>query len=240
TPKNLLVPSHHTPRHVGLHSVCAMSCNTVFDDEGKDVTPRPLFQPDPSSVAPKQGKLLAPSDYSGATGSVFLSSFSMQQTSGVNISLAGPFSRSYGSSTISRSYASTTESIAEDIVEPGPRRDTSVSITDVQVRREETKEQLTKEDLDRIVDIYLTETETIWIFDMPSVMVSVESEDAGKVLERNRIYVDMCKNRLGNERFVERMMQTLNGAPKSKEVQCDEVITEDKGKLSKYYIEMGI
>ncbi|XP_064372403.1 dynein axonemal intermediate chain 4 isoform X2 [Dromaius novaehollandiae] len=201
----------------------------VFDDEGKDVTPRPLFQPDPSSVAPKQGKLLAPSDYSGATGSVFLSSFSMQQTSGVNISLAGPFSRSYGSSTISRSYASTTESIAEDIVEPGPRRDTSVSITDVQVRREETKEQLTKEDLDRIVDIYLTETETIWIFDMPSVMVSVESEDAGKVLERNRIYVDMCKNRLGNERFVERMMQTLNGAPKSKEVQCDEVITEDKG-----------
>ncbi|XP_025930359.1 WD repeat-containing protein 78, partial [Apteryx rowi] len=203
----------------------------VFDDEGKDVTPRPLFQPDPSSVAPKQGKLFAPSDYSGVTGSGFLSSFSMQQTSGVNISLVGPFSRSYGSSTISKSYASTTESIADDIVEPGSQRDTNVSITDVQVRREEIKEQLTKEDLDRRVDIYLTETETIWIFDMPSVTVSVESEDAGKVQERNRIYVDICKNRLGNERFVERMMQTLNGAPKSKEVQCDKIITEDKGMM---------
>ncbi|XP_062437541.1 dynein axonemal intermediate chain 4 [Rhea pennata] len=207
------------------------AAQAVFDDQGKDVTPRPLFQPDPSSVAPKQGKLLAPSDYSGATGSGFLSSFSMQQTSGVNISLVGPFSRSYGSSTISKSYASTTESIADDIVEPGSRRDTSVSITDVQVRQEEIKEQLTKEDLDRRVDIYLTETETIWIFDMPSVVVSVESEDAGKIQERNRIYVDICKNRLGNERFVERMMQTLNGAPKSKEVQCDKIITEDKGMM---------
>ncbi|NXE51441.1 WDR78 protein, partial [Casuarius casuarius] len=176
----------------------------VFDDEGKDVTPRPLFQPDPSSVAPKQGKLLAPSDYSGATGSVFLSSFSMQQTSELIFLLLKLGQKSSHSLT-------------------------SCNLSDVQVRREETKEQLTKEDLDRIVDIYLTETETIWIFDMPSVMVSVESEDAGKVLERNRIYVDMCKNRLGNERFVERMMQTLNGAPKSKEVQCDEIITEDKG-----------
>nr|XP_009687165.1 PREDICTED: WD repeat-containing protein 78 isoform X2 [Struthio camelus australis] len=203
----------------------------VFDDQGKDVTPRPLFRGDPSSVVTKQGKLLAQSDYSGATGSGFFSSFSVQQTSGVNVSLVGPFSRSYGSTTISKSYASTTESIADEIVEPGPRRDTTVSITDIQVRREEIKEQLTKEDLDRRVDIYLTETETIWMLDMPSVMVSVESEDAEKVLERNRIYVDVCKNRLGNDRFVERMMQTLSGAPKSKEAQCDKINTEDKGMM---------
>uniref|UniRef100_A0A8C7E8I7 Dynein axonemal intermediate chain 4 n=1 Tax=Nothoprocta perdicaria TaxID=30464 RepID=A0A8C7E8I7_NOTPE len=209
-------------------SISNSSVSTVFDDQGKDVTPRPLFQPDPSSVAPKQGKILAASDYSGVTGSGFLSSFSMQQTSGLNISLAGPFSRSYGSSTISRSYAST-ESLADDVAEPSPRRDTSAGITDVRVRREDVKEQLTNEELDRRVDIYLTETETIWIFDMPSVVMSVEAEDAGKVLERNKIYVDVCKNRVGNERFVERMMQTLNGAPKSKEVQCDKIVTEDKG-----------
>ncbi|NXA31560.1 WDR78 protein, partial [Eudromia elegans] len=175
----------------------------VFDDQGKDVTPHPLFQPDPSNVAPKQGKILAASDYSAVTGSGFLS-------------------------TISKSYAST-ESIADDIAEPSPRRDTSTSITDVRVRREEVKEQLTNEELDRRVDIYLTETDTIWIFDMPSVVMSVESEDAGKVLERNKVYVDVCKNRVGNERFVERMMQTLNGAPKSKEVQCDKIVREDKG-----------
>ncbi|NWI08027.1 WDR78 protein, partial [Crypturellus soui] len=174
----------------------------VFDDQGKDVTPRPLFQPDPSSVAPKQGKILVASDYSAVTGSGFLSSFSMQQTSGVTTSLA-----EQGGSCLLTSW----------------------NLSDVQVRREEVKEQLTSEELDRRVDIYLTETETFWIFDMPSAVMSVEAEDAGRVLERNKIYVDVCKNRVGNERFVERMMQTLNGAPKTKEVQCDKIITEDKG-----------
>ncbi|GAB0193266.1 dynein axonemal intermediate chain 4 [Grus japonensis] len=172
----------------------------VFDDEGKDVTPHPLFHSDPNTVVPRQGKLLASSAYFGATGSGFLSSFSVHQTLGVNATL-GSFSRV----AIIRDY---------------PR--------DVQVRREEIKEELTKEDLDRRVDIYLTETETIWILDMPSVVVSVESEDASRVLERNRIYVDVCKNRPGNDRFVEKMMQTINGAAKNKEVQCDKIIMEDK------------
>ncbi|NXK12490.1 WDR78 protein, partial [Herpetotheres cachinnans] len=176
----------------------------VFDDEGKDVTPHPLFRSDPNTVVPRQGKLLASSAYFGATGSVFLSSFSMHQTSGANASL-GSFTRS--------------------------RLLTSYNFSDVQVRQEEIKEELTEADLDRRVDIYLTETETIWILDMPSVVVSVESEDAGRVLERNRIYVDICKNRPGNDCFVEKMMQTINGAAKNKEVQCDKIIMEDKGMM---------
>ncbi|KFZ48662.1 WD repeat-containing protein 78, partial [Podiceps cristatus] len=133
------------------------------------------------------------------------------------------------SSSTSISNASTTESILDETVEPGSRRDATVSLSDVQVRQEEIKEELTKEDLDRRVDLYLTETETIWILDMPSVVVSVEAEDAGRVLERNRIYVDVCKNRPGNDRFVEKMMQTVNGATKTKEVQCDKIVREDKG-----------
>ncbi|KFQ51423.1 WD repeat-containing protein 78, partial [Pelecanus crispus] len=199
----------------------------VFDDEGKDVTPHPLFHSDPNTVVPRQGKLS--SAYFGATGSVFLSS-SMHQTSGVNASL-GSLSRTYGSSSTSISNVSTTESILDEIVEPGSRQDTTVSLTDVQVRQEEIKEELTKEDLDRRVDIYLTETETIRILDMPSVVVSVESEDAGRVLERNRIYVDICKNRPGNDRFVEKVMQTINGATKNKEAQCHKIIMEDKGMM---------
>ncbi|NXJ91564.1 WDR78 protein, partial [Corythaixoides concolor] len=176
----------------------------VFDDEGKDVTPHPLFHSDPNAVVPGQGKLLASSAYFGATGSVVLSSFSMTQTSGANASL-GSFSRSHSL--------------------------TSCYFSDVQVRPEEIKEELTKEDLDRKVDIYLTETETIWILDMPPVVVSAESEDAARVLERNRIYVDICKNRPGSDRFVEKMVQTVNGAAKNKEVQCDKIIMEDKGMM---------
>ncbi|XP_059678210.1 dynein axonemal intermediate chain 4 [Gavia stellata] len=164
----------------------------VFDDEGKDVTPHPLFHSDPKTVAP----------------------------------------RTYGSSSTSVSNASRTESILDEIVEPGSRRDTTVNLPGKEHRlQEEIKEELTKADLDRRVDIYLTETETIWILDMPSTAVSVESEDAGRVLERNRIYVDICKNRPGNDRFVEKMMQTINGAAKNKEVQCDKIIMEDKGMM---------
>uniref|UniRef100_A0A8C3RLB8 Dynein axonemal intermediate chain 4 n=1 Tax=Chelydra serpentina TaxID=8475 RepID=A0A8C3RLB8_CHESE len=201
----------------------------VFDEQGKDVTPRPLYRPEPSASLHRQSKILSTQDFSGATGSDFLSSLSMHQTSGVNASLVGPFSRTYGSSSISKSTTSTTESIADEIVEPGSRRDTAISLSDVLVRREEIKEQLTKEDIDKRVDIYLTETETIWLLDMPTVMVSIESEDAEKVKERNKDYIELCKNRVGNDCFVERMMQTLNGAPKNKEVQCDKILMEDKG-----------
>uniref|UniRef100_A0A8C0G552 Dynein axonemal intermediate chain 4 n=1 Tax=Chelonoidis abingdonii TaxID=106734 RepID=A0A8C0G552_CHEAB len=201
----------------------------VFDEQGKDVTPHPLYRPEPSASLHRQSKILSTQDFSGATGSDFLSSLSMHQTSGVNASLVGPFSRTYGSSSISKSTTSTTESMADEIVEPGSRRDTAISLSDVQVRRDEIKEQLTKEDIDKRVDIYLTETETIWLLDMPTVMLSVESEDAEKVQERNKNYIELCKNRVGNDRFVERMMQTLNGAPKTKEVQCEKILMEDKG-----------
>ncbi|NXW56259.1 WDR78 protein, partial [Eurystomus gularis] len=180
----------------------------VFDDEGKDVTPRPLSRSDPSTAAPRQGKLLASNTCLGATGSGVPSSLSTS-TSVFNTSM--------------------TASVLDETVKPGSRRDTAVSSSDVQVRREETTEELTEEVLDRRVDIYLRETETLWMLDMPSVVVSAGSEDAGRVQERNRIYVDICKNRPGNDRFVEKMMQTINGAAKNKEAQCDKIIMEEKG-----------
>ncbi|POI24988.1 hypothetical protein CIB84_011261 [Bambusicola thoracicus] len=200
----------------------------VFDDEGKDVTPHPLFHPDPITAASKQSKLLALSDYSEATGSVFLP-FSIYQSLGEDDTFVAPHSRTSESSRISKSTMSITESMLDGIAELGSPQDTAVSLPDVQVRQEEIKEQLTEEDLDKRVDIYLIETETLRMLDLPPVVVSVESEDAERVLERNKIYVDICKNRPGNDSFVEKMIQTINGAAKNKEVQCDKIIMEDKG-----------
>ncbi|NWY52320.1 WDR78 protein, partial [Chionis minor] len=177
----------------------------VFDAEGKDVTPHPLFHTDPNAVVPRQGELLASSAHFGAAGPGILSSFSIPQTSGENAKF------------ICRLF---------NFEQKMSRLLTSYNFSDVQ---EEIKEELSEEDLDRRVDIYLVETETIWMLDMPSVAVSVESEDAGRVLERNKIYLDICKNRPGNDRFVDKMMQTINGAAKNKEVQCDKIIMEDKG-----------
>ncbi|NXK86785.1 WDR78 protein, partial [Formicarius rufipectus] len=106
----------------------------------------------------------------------------------------------------------------------------------VQVEQEEMEEALTEADLDQRVDIYLSETDTLWMLDMPSVMMSVEAEDAGRVLERNKIYVDICKTRADSDRFAERMVQTLAGAAKNKEVQCETISMAHKEK--KYFLEV--
>ncbi|NXE99569.1 WDR78 protein, partial [Menura novaehollandiae] len=100
---------------------------------------------------------------------------------------------------------------------------------DVQVRQEELEEALTEADLDQRVDIYLSDTETLWMLDMPSAVVSTEAEEAGRVLERNKIYTDVCNAKGGSESFVERMVQTFSGAAKTKEVQCEPITMEDKG-----------
>ncbi|NXJ72081.1 WDR78 protein, partial [Rostratula benghalensis] len=179
----------------------------VFDEQGKDVTPHPLFHPDPNAAVPRQGKTLPSSARLGAAGAGLLSSFPPHQASGedTNVGSFSSFNLTEGLNLASCNF------------------------TGVQVRPAEMKEELTEEDLERSVEVYLTETETLWMLDLPSVVVSVESEDAGRIVERNKIYADICKTRPGNDRFVEKMMQTINGAAKNKEVQCDQIVMEDKG-----------
>ncbi|XP_076718433.1 dynein axonemal intermediate chain 4 isoform X1 [Callospermophilus lateralis] len=144
--------------------------------------------------------------------------------------MLGQFTRSViGSSTISKSSISTTESIAEDLEEPSFRRERLSSLTDLRVMRAVPETTITKEDLEKNIEIILTESEMLRFFDLPTVMISVESEEAEKVTQGNKNYESLCKNRLGNDLYVERMMQTFNGAPKNKDVQCDKIITEDKG-----------
>ncbi|XP_004699674.1 dynein axonemal intermediate chain 4 [Echinops telfairi] len=203
----------------------------VFDINGVDVTPRPLYQPDPLTGTAKPNKLLTSQD--GSLGSDLKSSYTLYQNTIMNPTLLGQYTRSaLGSSTVSRSSISTTESIAEDLEEPSYRRERLVSYTDLRVVRTTTEKVLTKEDLEKNIEIILTESETLRFFDLPTVLVSVESDEAEKVNQRNIKYEILCKNRAGNDLYVERMMQTINGAPKTKEVQCDKILMEDKGIMS--------
>uniref|UniRef100_Q5TAD8 Dynein axonemal intermediate chain 4 n=1 Tax=Homo sapiens TaxID=9606 RepID=Q5TAD8_HUMAN len=199
----------------------------VFDINGTDVTPRPLYHPDPLTGTAKPSKLLTSQE--GSLGSEFISSYSLYQNT-INPSTLGQFTRSVlGSSTVSKSSVSASESIAEDLEEPSYKRERLTSFTDLQVIRAAPEKIVTKEDLEKNIEIILTETETLRFFDLPTVMVSVESEEAEKVTQRNKNYEVLCRNRLGNDLYVERMMQTFNGAPKNKDVQCDKIIMEDKG-----------
>ncbi|XP_008829309.1 WD repeat-containing protein 78 isoform X1 [Nannospalax galili] len=202
----------------------------VFDDKGVDVTPRPLYHPDPHVGTAKPNKLL--SSQEGSLGSDFVSSYGLYQNT-INPSTIGQFTRSVlGSSTMSKSSISTTESMTEDLEKPSYKRERLSSFTDVRVMRTTPGTLITKEDLEKNIEIMLTETETLRFFDLPTVMISVESEEAEKIMKRNKNYEALCKNRIGNDLYVERMMQTFNGAPKNKEVQCDKIIMEEKGVMA--------
>ncbi|XP_038191386.1 dynein intermediate chain 4, axonemal isoform X2 [Arvicola amphibius] len=165
----------------------------------------------------------------GSLSSDFISSYTLYQNT-VNPSMLGQFTRSViGSSTVSKSSVSTTESMTEDLEEPAYKRDRLASFTDVRVLRTTPETTLTKEDLEKKIEIILMETKTLKFFDLPTVIYSVESEEAEKIVLKNKNYEVLCRNRLGNDLYVERMMQTFNGAPKNKDVQCEKIITEDKG-----------
>ncbi|XP_016303266.1 dynein axonemal intermediate chain 4 [Sinocyclocheilus anshuiensis] len=200
----------------------------VFDEHGQDVTPHPLYNPDPGVLQPKQGKIFPAHDTSWTTMTDF-PSVAFQTT---NASFTGPFTKSFFGSVSASRTSQTTESVTDETKELLVKPDLSSSLSDVQARREEVKEQVREDIMDRVVDSYLTETETIWLLDIPAVSVSEDSGDAEAVKERNNAYTELCKNRHGNDKYVERSMQTFNDAPKTKEVQSDSITMVDKAVMS--------
>ncbi|XP_008298114.1 dynein axonemal intermediate chain 4 [Stegastes partitus] len=186
----------------------------VFDEDGNDVTPQPLYQADPGATQAKGSRFFvdeisagSASDQTTATGS-----FTMQ------------FARSvFGSSRISSQ--STIESVNEEMEDTFSKRD--LPIPDVKLKKDTVKEQVTEDMLKEIVDVVLTETDTISLLDIPSTLVSVDADDADAVIERNNQYAELCRNKMGNDKYVDRSMLTLNGAAKNKHVQTDSVVMVD-------------
>ncbi|CAF0787058.1 unnamed protein product [Didymodactylos carnosus] len=77
--------------------------------------------------------------------------------------------------------------------------------------------------------IQLLETETIFILNLVSHVVLKDDEiDYNTVLERNHIYNEFCKNRHGNDLYIERGMQTFNNLPKHEAIQTDSVYVKSE------------
>ncbi|NWV07240.1 WDR78 protein, partial [Ptilonorhynchus violaceus] len=175
----------------------------VFDDEGKNVTPHPLFQPDPSTAVPRQGKLY----------------FILKD-------LGDPESAQH-----SKDLSVLTAFISPLLIESRKGVSCSRGFTDAQGRQEEAEEALTEAELEQRVDICLAETDTLWMLDVPPALLSTEAEEALRVLERNKIYMEICSSKSGSDYFEEKMVQTLSGAAKTKEVQCETITMEEKGMM---------
>ncbi|NWU43233.1 WDR78 protein, partial [Hylia prasina] len=97
--------------------------------------------------------------------------------------------------------------------------------------QEEGEAALTEAELEQRVEIFLSETDTLWMLDLPTAVVSTEAEEAGRVLERNKIYTEICNAKTDSEYFEEKMVQTISGAAKTKEVQCETITTAEKGMM---------
>ncbi|XP_044076026.1 dynein axonemal intermediate chain 4-like [Siniperca chuatsi] len=188
----------------------------VFDEEDNDVTPQPLYRADPAAVQTKANRFFldeisagSASDQTTATGS-----FTM------------PFSRSVlGSSRISSQ--STIESMNEEIEDTFSKRDMPINFPDVQMKGDTVKEHVTEDMLKEVIDVYISETDSISLLDISSTFVSVDADDAEAIIDRNNQYAEVYRNRMGNEKYVDRSMQTLNGAAKNKQVQSDSMVMVD-------------
>ncbi|XP_041650850.1 dynein intermediate chain 4, axonemal [Cheilinus undulatus] len=99
-------------------------------------------------------------------------------------------------------------------------------------KRGSDEEEVTEEMLDEMVDIYITETDTIVLLDIPPTYVSEDAEEAEAIKEQNIRYAELCKNRLGNDRYVDRSTQTFSGAAKNKQTQTDEIAKVDVGTIA--------
>ncbi|XP_031569153.1 WD repeat-containing protein 78-like isoform X2 [Actinia tenebrosa] len=194
----------------------------VFDDFGQDVTPRSLLAVDPTVKRNQSHTFFDPSS-SIATPSEVSQSFYAASTA----SMYGGFSRSVFGSVSGRSSP---ESISEELAEPSSYHDKfSSSIAEIRTQPTFMKEELTEEDLEKQVHLTLTETDTIWLLDLPGTYVAEDHEFAIEEKEKIQKYEELLKNRAGNDMYVERGMQTFNDAPKSKEVQTSKVELFDVG-----------
>ncbi|KAL4236328.1 WD repeat-containing protein 78 [Mactra antiquata] len=196
----------------------------IFDEAGNDVTPLPLHLSDPSQVKQKQSNLLA--DSSGGTPTDLMSQASIYNTGTITASTfgGGPFTRSV----FSQSYDTGSESMIEPD-EGDQSQEPSTPWGEIRHKREDVKEDLKEDDLEKIVDLTLTETETIWLLDMPGVCVSTETDEAAIVTKKNTAYQELLKLKQGNDRYAERGMNTFNEPQKCKLVQTSKIGYSEAG-----------
>uniref|UniRef100_A0A8C9YX04 Dynein axonemal intermediate chain 4 n=1 Tax=Sander lucioperca TaxID=283035 RepID=A0A8C9YX04_SANLU len=192
----------------------------VLDNDGNDVTPLPLYHAEPGDMPSKPGRFL---------DEIFSSSESdqLKSTSSFNMRSFGSF---LGSSL--PSSLSTTASMTKGTEDSVPKLDIPIIPPPPcgQRKRDNVKQHVTEEMLDDVVDVCLTETDTISLFDLPPlIFMSEDADDTKAIKERNLQYAELCKNRTGNDKYVERSMQTFSGAPKEKQIQTDKIVMVDEG-----------
>eukprot|EP00117_Sycon_ciliatum_P012213 scpid29622/ scgid3530/ WD repeat-containing protein 78 len=228
----------------------------VLDADGKDVTPKPLFE---TEKAAANRTALASVFYGGTKADSSQRGHSGQESemggsfrSSVDAGFTEPFSRStLGGSVLAQT--SIGSSIQRHMTSQGPGGSAAQKpMQPVLFKESAEPHDLTAEELEENVLITLQETNTMDIFEQaPSAVVwekpldkdrkdedEKEVDDPKELAEqqaKNEKYLELCKNRAGNDRYMQRGMQTVNFQRKGKDVQTVPVLFQDVGVLATPY-----
>lgn len=217
----------------------------LLDADGNDVTPRSLLNPSVnlhSNVVPQRDSVAetAPTKGNFGIGTVARQSRALlggrqkknRTGNESEESIDMPFSRSFvSSSMVSSQNAKDRSTTMGGMDDDG---DTLVSgISDVRTFHTVVKQEqevVPEEELDNVVDIVLTESDIIWMFDQPSTCVTGGTEDAEAVEALNKHYDTVVNEYQSNHDFcAERFAQTMHLADKNKECQASAVETFSVG-----------
>ncbi|XP_037110731.1 dynein intermediate chain 4, axonemal isoform X2 [Syngnathus acus] len=187
----------------------------VMDEEGNDVTPRPLYEPEPKDPHAKPQRSFFEDYYSRFDTSKSTSCF---------------YVPSSGTCRWSSSLPSLSARVGSQSAMGYIKLDTSQPLDSV---RQTGNQQISEEiAVEEVLNVYLSETETITLLDLPTTCMSDQAEDAQAVKRSNVLYIELCNNRLGNDKYVERAMQTFVGASKNKKLQSDKIVMHDQGTMA--------
>ncbi|XP_068197577.1 dynein axonemal intermediate chain 4 [Antennarius striatus] len=187
----------------------------VFDDDGNDVTPESLFEPDPGALQGKGSRF-------------FLDEISAASLS-EQMSATGSFSMHVSRSILGssrKSSQSTIDSLDEDVEDMLTRLEKPVNFPEIQRKRDLGTKHVTDDMLKDFTHVVISETDIVSLLDIPTTMLSVDADDAKVAMERRS---QVCKSQMGSKRRVDQSVQTLNEATKNKQVQSDYVVMVDAG-----------
>lgn len=180
----------------------------IVDGEEVNVTPLPLiFNPEEAKQEKKQedsekSSAKVVSSISDKKDEAPLGSFSKGDRSDAAMSSM------LKSSDMSEAYSEVSDDIGKERVTEEPK--------------DEFK-GVKEEDLDKLIDIDLRETETFTLFFIPSVAISAKAENKEEIDQMNAKYKLLLKEKLGSDNFKSRPAQTANLIQKSKEIVTETI-----------------
>ncbi|VDD79660.1 unnamed protein product [Mesocestoides corti] len=182
----------------------------IFDEDGNDLTPVPMIFEDKRLRQMEKENTLDPTVLQVSSLSYVGQAFSRSLQS-----VSNPYSET--TSEMTDSHATKHESVADDH-----------SLKEVE---EESPEEI---DLDEEIYITVTESETLWLFDQQPSIMSRDDEWVAYQTQRNndykavRAHPVLCASRMGNDRYVERGMNTMPKATIVKMMQTLPIEFADK------------